>query len=92
MHVIASGRRSRVDLEVAGVECRGRAIALHYSLVASDLRLRFRHLTISDITRLAAHAAVGHPWLVALSSERLLNMSVNTDSYLFVCAAGSRSD
>jgi hypothetical protein len=79
---------------VAGVECRGRAIALHYSLGASDLRLRFRHLTISDITRLAAHAAVGrpHPWLVALSSERLLNMSVNTDSYLFVCAAGSRSD
>ena len=83
---------------MAGVECRGRAIALHYSLVASDLRLRFRHLTISDITRLAAHAAVGrpHPWLVALSSERLLNMSVNTDgvanSYLFVCAAGSRSE
>ena len=89
MHVIASGRRSRVDLEVAGVESRGRAIVLLYSLIASDLRLRFRHLTISDITRLAAHAAVWAPAsLVALSSERLLNMSVNTDgvanSYLFV--------
>ena len=69
MHVIASGRRSRVDLEVAGVESRGRAIALLYSLIASDLRLRFRHLTISDITRLAAHAAVGSRFLGRLEQR-----------------------
>ena len=41
------GRRSRVDLEVAGVECRGRMIVLNYGLVTSglDYASGFRHLT-----------------------------------------------
>ena len=39
----------------------GRAIALHYSLGASDLRLRFRHLTISDITRLPSCSRCSGP-------------------------------
>merc|ERR1712166_711026 len=65
-----------------------------WTTVTPSLRLRFRHLTTSDITRLAAHAAPAS--LVALSSERLFHMSSNTDgvanSYLFVCAVGTCSD
>jgi len=71
---------------VAGVECRGRTIALNYGLVtclyaSGTSRLR-HHVTSRLLTLQSAPLS-----LVALS-----NTDGVANSYLFICAAVSRSD
>ena len=72
---------------MAGVECRGRTIALNYGLVTSGLYAsgtsRLRHHVTSRLLTLQS---------APLSLVALSNTDGVANSYLFICAAVSRSD
>ena len=91
-HVIGASQQGRPRGGGRRMPREGDRFALQFGRLRPPTALSASHDLRHHASSCSRCSGPTHPWLVALSSERLLNMSVNTDSYLFVCAAGSRSD